>query len=1092
MTKHLSVHLLGAVQIQRGAPAAGAPLRRKTKALLAYLIATRKAHTRGYLSDLFCQESDDPARALRWHLSALRRQLGPEAIQANAETVQINTQALWTDVWLLEQSLPTPEKWETAVSLYQGDFLAGLALPDSPEFEIWLLGERTRLRQLYENALAKLITELVAQEAYETAVSWAQKLVQSNPLLEEAHIRLIWLYGRTGQRPAALAQYEQCREILWRELAVEPSTELTAVYEAVHRGDFRRLKKQAEVNTTNLGETVELVGREAELAQLRQAWRTARQGQGRVVLIEADAGVGKTRLVQALIAEASPAFVGRCYESSRALPYTPWAEILESRLADERIWATIDRFWLEQLARLLPSLALRLALPELPADGEEERLFTAVFHALYTVDRQPTLLFLDDLQWADEATLRLFHYLARRVGSTGLLLVGTFRSEEMADNPAVPMLFSDLRRGKGLSHLHLKPFDLNDVYTLTVKLWPNLPEGYRLHVCQMVQQATGGNPLFLTELLRELAHTREIPGQLPVPPSLQELVQRRLRQLPESGRQVVEAMAVLSVPCTPAQAQQTSARSEEETVTAVDLGWQRRLLTATAAGLYHFSHDLLREAVLAQMSQVRCQLLNRRAAMMLAQTAVRLEAERRQEAAGRIMRHAWAGQDFALVLQWAEAASGHARRLFATGEALLVWQTAVAALDQLQQAGDINRQTAERQRLRFLLNQAELLSLSGRWPEETPLLAEAADLLVRQPAPEVEAAFYLRRATWRFNQGQNEAAWEDIQGAVSRYLALEENDGIADAHYMAGRIKINLGQNREAQPLLMQALALYQENGDLSGEALCLSSLAVALGELGQIQVALEQLLPRALAIAEQQRDLPGQARAAFVTAASWNLFYHAPQMRFYAEKVRLLGEELQDEALLDRASYLLANAAILEGQIDAGLALWRQIYRSAHARGDRWLEGWAAHILGRLALGRGELEKAEQWLTAAFHLRQEMGEAQNLVNDLAWMGRLRLAQGLPDQALAYTAEAIRKLETLRQQVYVIDTCDIYMAQAEALMSHGRDAEALVTLKQAHKEMMDFAVQIKDEATRQSYFNFLHMARIGWAWERGQIRPYPL
>jgi DNA-binding SARP family transcriptional activator len=1097
MAQAASIYLLGMAQIQREGQATGVILRRKSKALLAYLTVTRERHPRQALSALFCEASDDPARALRWHLSALRHQLGSDAILADAASVQINPQTIWADVWAFEQALADTAvletaDLETALSLYQGDLLAALSLPDSSEFELWLLGEQARFRSLYESALSHLVARLIAQRDYARALPWAQRLVQTAPLLEEAHVRLIWLYGQTGQRQTALAQYEQCRAILWRELAVEPTPEITAVYEAVFRHELTPLQVRPAPSPTPDRAVDYLAGRETELALIHQAWREAQSGQGSLLLIEAEAGMGKTRLAQALEPEAGWVIIGRSYESSQALPYTPWIEALETALTDERHLTDIAPFWLDQLGRLLPSLPLRRGVTTpVPAAGEVEQLFTAVFHLLQSLSQRPLLLLLDDLQWADEASLRLLHYLTRRIGRLPILLIATFRAEETADNPAMQTLISDWRREPTLRHLRLQPLDLTAVQTLTSQLWPALSTADRPGVSQILWQATGGNPLFLTELLRELAPGETLPNDLPIPPSLRDLAQRRLSQLPESGRQVVEALAVLSTPATLVQAQQTSARSEEETVAAIDLALHRRLLTAVTDTRYDFRHDLLREAVLAQMSQVRRQLLNRRAATMLAQSAVRREPDRRQEMAGRILRHAWQGHDYAQVLAWAEAAAAYARRLFAYGEALAVWETAVAALNQLQRAGDISPNAADDQRLHLLLNQVEMLSLLGRWLEEAPLFAEIAGLLARHPAAELEGRFYLRRGICHFNQGQNEPAWADIQRALTLFALSPDSAHTAQALYIAGRIKIGLGQNPTGHTLLTQALALYQANSDLSGEALCLSSLAILMLELGQVAIPLAELLPRALAIAEAQQDLVAQARAAFVTAVAWNTVYYPPQMRLFAEKARQLGQTLQDETMVNRANYLLANATIIEGDIPQGLALWRRVHQAAQAQGDRWLAGWAIHIFGRLALGSGDVAAAEQWLTASLALRQEMGEAQNQINDRAWMGRLRLAQKQPALALIHTTDAVTQLEAQRKQLYVLDTCDIFMAHAEALAANGRLAEAHTALARAYQEMMHIADQIALAAARDSYFRYLHMARIRQAWQQGEIRPYP-
>jgi predicted ATPase len=143
------------------------------------------------------------------------------------------------------------------------------------------------------------------------------------------------------------------------------------------------------------------------------------------------------------------------------------------------------------------------------------------------------------------------------------------RAEEADDNPALLTLIHDLRRSGPLISLALPPLAAAAVDSLIAQLWPELPPGQRLpHIRDTFIKATGGNPLFVTELVRELAHSAALPAPLPIPPSLHDLIQRRLRQLSASGRQVIETLAVLDAPATLALAQQSSGRSEDETATA--------------------------------------------------------------------------------------------------------------------------------------------------------------------------------------------------------------------------------------------------------------------------------------------------------------------------------------------------------------------------------------------------------------------------------------------------------------------------------------------------------------------------------------------
>ncbi|HEU5097920.1 MAG TPA: AAA family ATPase, partial [Roseiflexaceae bacterium] len=587
-------------------------LDRKTRAILAYLAATGHPHSRQPLYSLFCQEALDPAGTLRWHLSRIRRHLSPEIIVVAKETVQFNRQAAWVDCVIFQTALdPSPismdlEALAGVLDLYRGEFLAGMALADSPEFELWLLGERTRLRQLYERGLAEIVERLIACDRHAAAIQRAQQLLQSNPLLEEAHARLAWLYARTGQRAAALQQFERCRNLLRHELDVEPALEFVQLRDQILHHELRidnvELRKEDAYRSrsqfSNAQSTPDFqssiptepfVGRDAELAQLHQAWHTAQRQGGAIVLIEAEAGGGKSRLVQEFGRGLPGALflTGQCYESTRSVPYRPWVDILQARLAqvDNQALAELSPYWLDQLTRLLPELAARRGAAQFtaapPTSGEQEHLWTAVAEVLLRLpapdgratggeaagsETPPLLLFIDDLQWTDETSLGLFHFIAQRLrrhAGAPALLLGAFRNEEADDNPALLTLIRDLRRFGPLISLALPPLSASAVDVLIAQLWPELPPGYRLpHIRDMFIEGTGGNPLFVTELLRELAHAAALPAPLPIPPSLRDLIQRRLGQLSASGRQVIEALAVLDAPATLALTQQSSGRSE--------------------------------------------------------------------------------------------------------------------------------------------------------------------------------------------------------------------------------------------------------------------------------------------------------------------------------------------------------------------------------------------------------------------------------------------------------------------------------------------------------------------------------------------------
>ena len=155
----LSLKLLGAFTVQR--QSATAPkLRRKTRSVLAYLAVTRQPYSRQHLAALFCQSAADPTHTVRLILSRLRRSLGQEILIADRTAVSLNTHHLHIDLTAFNQvlsqsnlqAIPT-RQLEQALTLYRGEFLEGLHLPDAPEFEMWLLGQRSHWRQLYGSVL---------------------------------------------------------------------------------------------------------------------------------------------------------------------------------------------------------------------------------------------------------------------------------------------------------------------------------------------------------------------------------------------------------------------------------------------------------------------------------------------------------------------------------------------------------------------------------------------------------------------------------------------------------------------------------------------------------------------------------------------------------------------------------------------------------------------------------------------------------------------------------------------------------------------------------------------------------------------------
>ncbi|MEZ4594810.1 MAG: BTAD domain-containing putative transcriptional regulator, partial [Chloroflexota bacterium] len=287
MASRLEIRLLGGASfLLDGHPVKSIPTR-VAQALLIYLLHQRTTVAREQLIDLFFQAStpQQAAANLRSTLSRLRKELAPFLL-IDGRSVGINPQAdIWLDSTQFNQQIET-DALDSALSLYQGDFLAGFFLRDAPEFENWALIERERLRLKAIEGLKTQIAQFEEQAAYWDALDAVNKLLGIEPFLEEIHRAKMMLLMRTGQRARALHQYQTVVNLFAEELGVAVLPQTTALYE--------RINNLGTPPPHNLpAPTDQFIGREPEMTTiLRLLAEPAR----RLITLFGIGGIGKTRL----------------------------------------------------------------------------------------------------------------------------------------------------------------------------------------------------------------------------------------------------------------------------------------------------------------------------------------------------------------------------------------------------------------------------------------------------------------------------------------------------------------------------------------------------------------------------------------------------------------------------------------------------------------------------------------------------------------------------------------------------------------------------------------------------------------------------
>jgi DNA-binding SARP family transcriptional activator len=667
----LRVHVLGELELDDDGAPLTPPASRRARALLAYLALSPGPHPRGALAARFWPDVlDESARtSLRGALADVRRAVGDRLV-ATRDTAGLD--AGWVDAAAFA-ALVAEGRDEEALALCRGELLAGLD-------DDWIVAARDEHRDAQSAVLARLAA---AAGDPETALRHARARVALDPLSEEAHRDLMLRLDR----PAALALYQRFAERLRSELRVAPSAATRELAESLRTSAPERPPLPRALDPARA--TSPFVGRDAELARLRAA------GEGKLLAISGDPGIGKTRLLAELArtayADCATVLYGRAPEEAVA-PYQPFAEALQPL-------ASAD-------AGLAPLFGE--AVPGGDEAGARLRLFEAVAAALAD---GPVLLALDDLHWADVPSLRLLAHVLRHTRPRRLVVAATYRESELGRSHPLARVLADLRRDRLVERIALTGLDGRAASGL-ITGWVGAEASAGL--VEAVQDETGGNPFFIEEVLRHLlesgALTLDDRGwrlarpvrELGVPESVREVIGRRLDRLGTDAVDVLETAAVIGPDFELALLEPACALSREAVLDALESGCDANLIRPLSrpAAAWSFTHALIREALHDELSSLRRTRLHARIAEAL---ATEPEARPAELAHHGLEAAALVGTDRAA--DWARLAGDAALARLAYEEA------------------------AEHYR--------DALELAGTSPE---LLLACADALIRAGDPEAEGA----------------------------------------------------------------------------------------------------------------------------------------------------------------------------------------------------------------------------------------------------------------------------------------------------------------------------------------------------------------
>jgi len=800
------------------------------------------------------------------------------------------------------------------------------------------------------------------------------------------------------------------------------------------------------------------VAREAEIARLEEAFREARSGRGRVVMLVGEPGIGKTRTAEEFAEraqiEGALTLWGHCYEAEWSPPYGPFVEAIEGARNEEqgaRVEEALREIGAEHaalVAKLAPGLGVGArsqdevareepepaGAAEMQPEEERFRLLEAVsqlFLALAASAPGGLVLMLDDLHWGGAATVAMLRHLARSVPKAPILLLGTYRDVDLARTHPLADALAALRRESGYERVLLRGLDSDGVKSFfEARARHELPRVFT----DLLHQQTEGNPFFIEEIIHHLTEigvfykqegvwTADAAAILEnIPEGVKEVIGRRLSRLSEAANAALTHASVLGREFDFDLLQALTGTEEEALLTAMEEALAAQLIEehrgAGGAG-YRFTHALVQETLYDELSIARKQRLHLRAGRALEE----VRAGRLEPYVAQLAHHFTQGNDVEKAIEYSRRAGEAALALSAYEEAIAHWQ---AALELMEEVGT---EPAERARLLERLGDIHYVAGIG-FDKGIELLERALAIYERAGARGKVAAMHSRlgRGMVSFQEPGMDIAKGTAHLEAAREMLEVDAPGSAGLAFVEMALATACLYKQEVDQLLghgRRALEIGERLKSRTVTANALVFVGYGLASSGKLGEGFESL-EKAWNMADEQGLTFVSFLAASMMAPFNGLGRRDPKTGMWwamrgLEKPGVAGAPLQRDMLRGmvgqfhvlagemedaretperamQASWFLAALDGAEGEWDAAEKRLLQLIAAARSRGDINGEYFAYNHLGHLWLARGEYGGAEQYLDATV-LALMQGERKGWLDVDAALALVCAETGRPEEA---------------------------------------------------------------------------------------------
>ncbi len=789
-----------------------------------------------------------------------------------------------------------------------------------------------------------------------------------------------------------------------------------------------------------------LVGRKNELEALEHLADQIAAGQGhvRVVLIGGEAGIGKSRLVTEAKAYASQrgftVLQGNCFEQDRAVPYALLLDLFHASSFAQSAGGASPTIPLP-LAELVDA-SVHTVQGSTPEPERQRQLFQSIAHFIGNLPK-PLLLVCEDIHWSDDTSLEFLLYLTRRLPPKSILMLLTYRSED--ENPALRRFFSSLDREHMATEFGLRALTAADVGAMLQGIF-GLARAVHPPFLETLYSLTEGNPFFIEEVLKSLvaaggiyydqnAWDRKPLDQLQIPRTVQDVVQRRSKQLSESAREVLTLAAIAGRRFDFALLQDLTKRTEAELLGDIKELITSQLIVEETAERFAFRHALTREAVYTAL------LARERMALHLRM----LQAiERLYSVEARLPElayHAYEAGAWEKALEYSQRAGERAQALYAPRQATEHFTRALRSAGELslspsaallrargqahETLGDFDNARADYEQAWTVAQQIHDTRIAWRisidlgflWAGRDYELAgryfrTALELADEIGNPTLRAHSLNRFGNWLLNTGRANEALQAHREALEIFQSRGDQPGMAETLDLLGIASSLYGDVIGSLRDFEQSTALFRTLGNKRGVA---SNLAACNANIAHAETVFwtprtlddcRRDAAEALRFAQEIGWLAGQAQVEWTAGGALAVHGEFGQALAHARQALRIATEIEHQQWTAAAHFTLGQIHVLMLQagpavqdLEAGLPLARQL-------GSAYWTGNIASYLALACLLKGDSARAQATLQSVMNSEQDPRNLPERRMAWAW-GRTLLAQKKPDLALGVAEKLI-------------------------------------------------------------------------------------